>query len=98
MVGFDTHEKTERQLRMPGVLLADDHEVVRSGLRNVLATTELKVIAEATTGNDAVRLAKMHNRNGVAAGILDFLGLSSHNEKKWARLSLQPVIQLIFEG
>lgn len=43
------------------VVLADDHAVVRSGLRLVLeATDDLRVVAEAGTIDDAVRLAKAH--------------------------------------
>lgn len=44
-----------KQLR---VLVVDDHEVVRIGLRNVLATEpSLSVIADASLGSEAVRLA-----------------------------------------
>lgn len=37
------------------ILIADDHEVVRCGLRNLLAGTEVEVIAEVATGEAAVR-------------------------------------------
>ena len=39
------------------LLVADDHEVVRTGLRSLLADTEVKVVAEVTTGADAVKYA-----------------------------------------
>jgi two-component system, NarL family, response regulator LiaR len=40
------------------VLIADDHDVVRQGLRTYLsADTELEVVGEAADGNEAVRLA-----------------------------------------
>jgi two-component system response regulator NreC len=43
------------------VVLADDHAVVRSGLRLVLeAEDDLRVVAEAGTIGDAVRLTKAH--------------------------------------
>jgi two-component system response regulator NreC len=43
------------------VVLADDHAVVRSGLRLVLdAEAGLRVVAEAGTVDDAVRLTKAH--------------------------------------
>jgi two-component system response regulator NreC len=43
------------------IVLADDHAVVRSGLRFVLDAEEgLHVVAEAGTIDDAVRLAKAH--------------------------------------
>jgi DNA-binding NarL/FixJ family response regulator len=40
------------------VLVADDHEVVRSGLRSLLAAQRIEVVGEAATGGEAVRLAK----------------------------------------
>jgi len=41
------------------VLLAEDHNVVRDGLRLLLdAQSDIKVIAEATTGREAVRFAR----------------------------------------
>jgi len=39
------------------LLIADDHEVVRSGLRTLLAGTEVHVMAEVGTGEDAVKYA-----------------------------------------
>lgn len=40
------------------ILIADDHPVVRDGLRAMLATQDdLKVVGEATTGTEAVTLA-----------------------------------------
>ncbi|KAA3651491.1 MAG: DNA-binding response regulator [Proteobacteria bacterium] len=41
---------------MTNVLIADDHAVVRSGLRQFLAsTTDLKITAEASTGRDVLQ-------------------------------------------
>ena len=43
------------------VLIADDHPVVRSGLRQMLETAgDIEVVAEATTGTEAVREASRH--------------------------------------
>jgi two-component system response regulator NreC len=43
------------------IVLADDHAVVRSGLRFVLdAEDDLRVVAEAGTTDDAIRLTKAH--------------------------------------
>ena len=43
------------------IVLADDHAVVRSGLRMLLdAEDGLRVVAEAGTVDDAVRLTKAH--------------------------------------
>jgi len=39
------------------LLIADDHQVVRTGLRSLLAGTEISVVAEAEGGDDAVKLA-----------------------------------------
>ena len=43
------------------LLVADDHEVVRSGVRSLLEHTEITVVAEATTGAQAVELTFQHN-------------------------------------
>lgn len=39
------------------LLIADDHEVVRSGLKTMLADTEIRVVAEVATGSEAVKYA-----------------------------------------
>jgi len=36
------------------LLIADDHEIVRSGLKSMLGDTEIKVVAEAATGQAAL--------------------------------------------
>ncbi|MCE9545203.1 MAG: response regulator transcription factor [Planctomycetia bacterium] len=38
------------------LLIVDDHEVVRSGLKSLLADTDIKVVAEANTGDSAVKM------------------------------------------
>jgi len=46
------------------ILLADDHTVVRQGLRKVLEERpEWQVVAEAGDGHEAVRLAELHKPN-----------------------------------
>ena len=50
------------------VLIADDHEVVRCGLKNMLQGTEIKVVATATTGQAAVKYA---SQNEVDVALLD---------------------------
>jgi DNA-binding NarL/FixJ family response regulator len=43
------------------LLIADDHEVVRAGLKSLLADVrDIQVVAEATNGEEAVRLAHRH--------------------------------------
>jgi len=39
------------------LLIADDHEVVRSGLKTLVAGTEVKVVGEVATGAEAVKYA-----------------------------------------
>ncbi|MBX9790414.1 MAG: response regulator transcription factor [Pirellulales bacterium] len=39
------------------VVVADDHEVVRSGLKSLFAGSEIEVVGEAGTGPEAVRVA-----------------------------------------
>jgi DNA-binding NarL/FixJ family response regulator len=46
------------------LLVADDHDVIRSGLKNLLAGTEIKVVGEAATGRAAVKYA-VENRVDV---------------------------------
>src|SRR5580658_2355614 len=43
------------------LLIADDHEVVRSGLRSLLTGTDIEIVAEAATGEAAVRMVMEHN-------------------------------------
>ena len=42
------------------ILLADDHHIVRQGLRVLLEREGLQVVGEATNGQEAVRLAQTH--------------------------------------
>lgn len=39
------------------LMIADDHEVIRWGLRQILAGTDIQIVGEAATGEEAVRLA-----------------------------------------
>ena len=40
------------------VVIADDHEVVRRGLVSLLAGSEIKIVGEAASGDEAVKLTK----------------------------------------
>ncbi len=52
------------------ILLADDHGVVRAGLRALLETeADMMVVAEAEDGDGAVRLAAEHRPNIVIADL-----------------------------
>ena len=39
------------------LLIADDHEVVRTGLASLLAGSDIKIVAEADSGPEAVKMA-----------------------------------------
>ncbi len=47
------------------VLIADDHAVVRAGLRMLLESGGIQVVAEAAEGGEAVRLAEEHRPDVV---------------------------------
>ena len=44
-----------RHTNGPRVLLVDDHDLFRTGLRNLLEDQGVKVVAEASTGKEALR-------------------------------------------
>ena len=47
------------------ILIADVHEVVRVGVRSFVAGTEIEVVAEAKTGEEAVRKTQEHRPDVV---------------------------------
>ena len=61
------------------VVIADDHEVVRRGLVSLLAGSEVKIVGEAASGDEAVKVTKklkpdvvlldirMQGKDGLAA-------------------------------
>ncbi|HQU43375.1 MAG: DNA-binding response regulator [Planctomycetia bacterium 21-64-5] len=51
------------------LLIADDHEVVRSGLRTIFQGTDIEIIAEAVTGEEAVKLTDKHKPDLVLLDI-----------------------------
>jgi DNA-binding NarL/FixJ family response regulator len=51
------------------LLVADDHEVVRSGLASLLAGSDIKIVAEAATANEAVKMAAKHKPDVVLLDI-----------------------------
>ena len=40
------------------ILIADDHEVIRTGLASLLAGTDIEIVAEAANGKDAIKQAE----------------------------------------
>jgi DNA-binding NarL/FixJ family response regulator len=49
----------------PTVMLVDDHTMLRQGLRRSLETEGIQVVAEASNGNEAVRLALLNKPSVV---------------------------------
>src|SRR5438309_7660622 len=43
------------------IVLADDHVLVRQGLKSLLEREKFQVVAEASDGQDAVRLTETHH-------------------------------------
>src|SRR6185436_11635812 len=63
-------ERPKRRTNMPGdvirVILADDHAVVRAGLRAVLSPAkDISIIGEASNGKEAIALAERFNPDVV---------------------------------
>ncbi len=51
------------------VLVADDHEVVRHGVASLLNGSEIKIVAEAASGDEALQLARKHRPQVVLLDI-----------------------------
>lgn len=51
------------------VLVADDHEMVRSGLASLFSDTDIQIVAEATDGAEAVEKTVKHNPDVVLLDI-----------------------------
>ena len=82
------------------LLIADDHEVVRSGLKSMLAGTEIKVTAEVATGAAAVKYAL---ENEVDVALLDIRmpegdGLTSLGRIKLDKPNLPILILSTFDN
>ena len=51
------------------LLIANEFEVVRAGLRSMLAGSGIKIVAEASTGKEAVRLTMKHKPDVAMLGV-----------------------------
>ncbi len=49
-----------RGIMVVKLIVADDEEVIRKGLAVLLASSEIRLVAEATTGNEAISLTERH--------------------------------------
>jgi DNA-binding NarL/FixJ family response regulator len=75
------------------ILVADDHEVVRSGLKSLLQGTDIKIVGEAATGDAALRLTLKHNPDVVLLDVrmVDGDGLTALGRIKLDRPN-QPIL------
>ena len=73
------------------LLIADEFEVVRAGLKSMVAGSGIKVVAEASTGKAAVRLTMKHKPDVAMLGVRmpEVDGLTP-----WVTLSLSCPISL----
>lgn len=64
------------------LLIADDHELVRSGICSLVANTDIEVVAQAASGTETVKLAREHKPDVVLLDIRmnDGDGLSALEE------------------
>jgi len=53
-----TKTEPEAQLDEPRVLLVDDHDLFRAGLRNLLEEQGVQIVGECTNGTDALRAVR----------------------------------------
>ncbi len=51
------------------LLIADDHEVVRTGLETLFRGTEIEIVAQASNGDEAVALTETHRPDVVVVDI-----------------------------
>jgi DNA-binding NarL/FixJ family response regulator len=82
------------------LLIVDDHEVVRTGLKALLAAADIKIVAEASSGDAAVRLALKHNPNVVLMDVRmpDGDGLTALGRIKLDRPEIPIVIYSGFDN
>ncbi len=77
------------------LLVADDHEVIRTGLASLLAGTEIEIVAEADSGKEATKQAQKDKPDVILRDIRmpDGDGLSTL-EKLRAKVPESKVVML----
>ncbi len=77
------------------MLICDDHEVIRAGLASMLAGSDIQIVAEATNGKDALRIAQKEKPDVILLDIRmpDGDGLSTL-EKLRAKVPESKVVML----
>ena len=59
------------QMKLIRVLLADDHELFRAGIRSLMQNLEgIQIVAEANNGREALSLSETHRPNVVLMDIM----------------------------
>ena len=53
------------------LLIADDHEVIRTGVKSMLEGSDIQVVAEASTGNQAIEQAVKHHPDVVLLALMN---------------------------
>jgi DNA-binding NarL/FixJ family response regulator len=82
------------------VLIADDHPLVRAGLQAALASTpEVEVVAEAATGQEAIREAVLHQPDVVVMDLQmpDLNGIDATRELGRALPSAAVLVLTMFD-
>jgi DNA-binding NarL/FixJ family response regulator len=51
------------------LLIADDHEVIRTGLASLLTGSNIEIVAQAANGKEAIRLAEQHRPDVILLDI-----------------------------
>jgi DNA-binding NarL/FixJ family response regulator len=51
------------------LLIADDHELIRTGLASLLAGADIQIVAEAANGKDTLKLAEQHKPDVILLDI-----------------------------
>jgi two-component system response regulator NreC len=82
------------------LLLVDDHEVVRTGLRMLLESqSDIKILAEASTGAEAIQMAREFNPDVVVMDITlpDITGIEATRQLKERQPEIAVVALTIHE-
>lgn len=82
------------------LMIADDHEVIRWGLRQLVAGTEIQVVGEAATGEQAVQLAVETQPDVILLDIRfpDFDGLEALAKMRERNVQSRVVILSTFQN
>jgi DNA-binding NarL/FixJ family response regulator len=82
------------------LVIADDHEAVRAGLKSILQGADVKIVAEATSGDAAIRAALKHKPDLVLLDVRmsDGDGLAALSRIKLERPELPVLMFSAFDN